>query len=49
MSLVKPRGKCPRCQRELVRVGRDGPKGRYKCMNGVCPERGWFNRYGERR
>jgi len=47
-------GKCPSCGEELKKVGQvrpEGgePKGRYKCMNSECSERGWFNRQGERR
>lgn len=47
--MIKPLGKCPACKSELRKVGREGHKGRYKCMNSDCPERGWFNRYGARR
>lgn len=51
MADVKEPGNCPNCGEQLKRTGHahGEPKGRYQCMNFDCPERGWFNRVGERR
>lgn len=48
---VKPNGPCPTCHQELRRTSHQNGtgKGRYQCLNTACPERGYFNRHGDRR